>query len=303
MFTAFFDKLSGFFDRRFIVTYWTPTMLGLLLALALLVVDVGVEAAAGWWDGRAGTQQLMFGLGTLFVGSILAYLLQAFAASLLELYEGVGAHRTQLGAILDGAEDYSQRTYNLPGDRRGAWWPRLLAVLPDDRRLRIDDGFAAVVALLNLCTVFLIFAFAGGAYAALAIHRPAIFALVYAGGLLLAWFCYRGALIRAVNFADLIEAAFDYHRHDILEALHVPLPDSLAEERVLWYRLSQLVYNNLFPWDETISERDSELPHPPFHYDHYRPRSSPPKPDELHLKGEINLRGTPTVYVRGQGGQ
>ncbi|MEK8170988.1 hypothetical protein NKH77_19840 [Streptomyces sp. M19] len=44
---------------------------------------------------------------------------------------------------------------------------------------------------------------------------------------------YRGAVQAALAYGDAVRAAFDLHRFDLLAALRLPLPGSVAEERAL----------------------------------------------------------------------
>jgi len=48
---------------------------------------------------------------------------------------------------------------------------------------------------------------------------------------LLAWMSYRGAIAVARNHGRTLAAAYDLHRFDFLEAMHLPLPSDPAEER------------------------------------------------------------------------
>jgi hypothetical protein len=52
MLGTFLDKLSGFFDQRFLVAYWGPTLIGLGLAAGLGSVLFSFAGVLAWWTKR-----------------------------------------------------------------------------------------------------------------------------------------------------------------------------------------------------------------------------------------------------------
>ena len=149
---------------------------------------------------------------------------------------------TRLGNIIKAAEEY-------PADkgRYGMdavfFWPRLIAVIPDAARADLSDARASMTLLLNVST--LAFLLGLGSFTALAaamLHPAAAFWACGAGGLVLAALAYRSALAPGRIYAELVRAAFDLYRVDLLNQLKFALPDNLDEERALWDNLAQQMY-------------------------------------------------------------
>lgn len=140
---------------------------------------------------------------------------------------------TRLGNTLTAAEDYPRQMYGLDTT---LWWPRLASLLPADMQQQIDAALTPMLALLNLSLLFALLAFVGGV-ALVADHllgRPQplwLFLLTVPGGWLLAWLSYRAADTQSTVYGDQIRTAFDLHRHKVLEAMHIPRPTNLRDER------------------------------------------------------------------------
>lgn len=335
MFTTFVDKLSSLFDKRFLIAYWGPLLIGLALAVAVWSTQAGATAAGSWWDAQSATQQLLAGLGVLFAITVLAFVLQAFTVPLVRLYEGYWprwlgwlerrciavekarrdrllaandpraayysypdkedlVRATRLGNTMTAAEEYAWFVYRADAV---IWWPRLTAILPEALRSQLDGAFTPVVALLNLCTILLLWAVTGGGWLLGQGANPWLFALVFGGGLLLAWLCSRAAITQAEEYGDLVRAAFDLHRRDLLKQLSLSLPEDLYREQRLWTKLGNLHYHRVYPWIPSPGTEPDRLP-----FDNQSPPPLPPlppKPQEVH----VTLGGTPTVVVRRQGGE
>lgn len=335
MFTTFLDKLSSLFDKRFLIAYWGPLLIGLALSVAVWSTQAGATAAGAWWDAQSATQQLLFMLGVLLAVTVLAFVLQAFTVPLVRLYEGywpswlrrleqhciavekarrdrlhdAGDRRaalysypseerlvraTRLGNTMTAAEEYAWSVYRADAI---IWWPRLTAILPDTLRGQLDGAFTPVVALLNLCTILLLWAVGGGGWLLRQGGDPWLFVLVFGGGLLLAWLCSRAAITQAEEYGDLVRTAFDLHRRDLLQQLCLSLPEDLYREQRLWTKLGNLHYHRVYPWIPVEGLEADLLP-----FDNHSPPPSPPsppKPQEVH----VTLGGTPTVVVRHQGGE
>lgn len=371
MFTSFLDKLNSLFDKRFLIAYWGPLLIGLALAVAVWSTQAGATAAGVWWDAQSATQQLLLMLGALFAVTILAFVLQAFTVPLVRLYEGYWpswldglegrcikverARRNGLLLVEDEAsktdnvertlrngllvEDEASKTDNSvaevkPQSRRAAyysypnednliratrlgntmtaaeeytwfvyradaviWWPRLTAILPDALRSQLDGAFTPIAALLNLCTILLLWAVAGSGWLLSQGANPWLFALVFGGGLLLAWSCYRAAITQAEEYGDLVRTAFDLHRRDLLKQLSLPLPEDLVREQRLWTKLGNLHYHRVYPWIPVGGVAADSLP-----FDNHSPPPAPPAPSRLQ-EVHVTLEGAPTVIVRRQGGE
>jgi hypothetical protein len=96
MLNTFLDKATLFLDRRFFVTSWFPALMTLAAALFLRAWTFGLANTWVWWQslGPAPDQeigdyaQLWILLAVLLLVTLVAYLLQALARPLVQLYEG-----------------------------------------------------------------------------------------------------------------------------------------------------------------------------------------------------------------------
>jgi hypothetical protein len=143
--------------------------------------------------------------------------------------------------VLRSAEDYAFTTYGMDAV---FWWPRLVALLPEEMREGIEDALTPLFALLNLATLVGLMALGGPIY----LWRSGVGgwgkpAAVLAAGLLLSRLLYLGAVAQARGYGQQIRAAVDLYRFELLQALHHSLPASPREERELWGRLTAWVYN------------------------------------------------------------
>jgi uncharacterized membrane protein YhaH (DUF805 family) len=130
---------------------------------------------------------------------------------------------TQLGNALRAAEDRAGQRYGL--DTIAAW-PRLypclsppLADVLNALRDRLDLA-ARMAAALLLATV---------ASAAILV-RHGWWLLLPLITVMLSWIAYRAAIRAAVAYGLEIDVAFDLHRFDMLQSLHLPLPDNPESE-------------------------------------------------------------------------
>lgn len=211
---------------------------------------------------------------------------------------------TRLGNTLSAAEEYSSQAYGLDSV---LWWPRLTPLLPETLRSQIDAALTPMLALLNLSFLLTLFALFGGL--ALLLDdwffrsQPLwLYALVLGGGLVLARFCYVGAVSQAGEYGDLIRVAFDLHRRKLLEAMNVPLPAELMDERELWTALNQFVYFYTPPPQANLDPDGHQyVSDQHFRFDNYKPPASPPPPDQPQ-RIILEVRGAPYINIRRMGG-
>src|SRR5580704_1472229 len=89
MFTTFLDKLSGVFDRRFLVAYWAPVFVFFAVGAALSIGAVwDASETLDWWSGLSAAAQALLGAALLLLMLVGSYLLQAFQSSLMRMYQG-----------------------------------------------------------------------------------------------------------------------------------------------------------------------------------------------------------------------
>jgi len=325
MLGTFLDKLNVFFDRRFMIAYWSPIFIGSGLVAGLVAILIGPSSALGWWTGRTGTEQILLGVGALLVITVLAYLLEALTIPVVRLYEGywprgsltnwackmqknrkakstdsAAYHNfpldsdlvkpTQLGNVLVAAEEYPHQLYQLDAV---LWWPRLATLLPETFRAQVDTALTPVLAMLNLSMMLTMLALGGGTAVLLANRLWWLFGAVFLGGLLLARLCYLAAVSQAVDYGESVRVAFDLYRHDILKQMHIPLPDNLFKERLLWELLNKWLYSYAPPWE--IGAATNVLqPNDPFYNDTHQAPATPVQPQEMI----ITIKDVPAVTLK-----
>jgi hypothetical protein len=301
MLGTFLDKLGGLFDRRFIVACWGPLFIGFGLIGGLIVGELGPSVFFIWWERLSVEEQVVLGVGSLLTITLLAYMLDALTAPLIRFYEGYwswkwftrlltgwqkaqkakladSAHSygftrfprnsallkpTRLGNVLVAAEECPYQLYRLDAV---IWWPRLVTLLPERLRSQLDTALMPLMALLNLCMIFTLLALGGGATVLLTDKCWWLGVPVIIGGLVLARACYLAATNQAMDYGQLIRVAYDLYRHDILKQMHMPMPDNLVEERLLWDTLNTMMYNYIPPWEREAAIQTPRLAHP-FYYD------------------------------------
>lgn len=354
MFGTFLDKVSGIFDRRFIIAYWSPTLIFLSLALGLVMVLSAPSLAISWWQQLTGIEQVLLTGGLLLGITLLAYLLEAVETPLIRLYEGywpewvplthlarqrrqnqldrmlqrLGViekqqeetkkqlasvqpdqepvrirlkrlllHQqlserqlrktlnsfprdpglvkpTRFGNLLAAAEEYSYQLYQLDAV---PWWPRLVPLLPAKFRSEIDGALTPVLTVLNLSLGFTLLGIGGGVAVLLSSVVWWWSVLVLVVGIVLAWACYNAAVNQVVDYADLIRVAFDLYRQSILQQMHIPVPDNLQSERLLWTALNHWVSRYVPPWESEWVKHAPQLAEP-FYYDTHAVAASQPDP-------------------------
>jgi hypothetical protein len=438
MLGTFLDKMTGIFDQRFVVAYWTPIFFGLTLSVGLAVLLLGPSVIFGWWMSLNIPEEVLLGIGALLCVSLLAYLLETLTAPIVRLYEGywpegmltrwirtnkqkVLIHKqealankeielsaslralsaeqeavteqgndltlrlnalneereslntkqsnlsaslralsaeqeavaeqgndltarlrtlndeqvaltaqvndlmvrqkdlndeqealtaqvndltnreqilvnekkaldaklaynyaarylkyprdldhlkpTRLGNVLAAAEEYSFQIYNLDGV---IWWPRLAPLLPEPFRAQVDTALTPMLAVLNLSIILTLLALPGGILV-LPFNRPLwLIPVISLSGLLLAWIFYSAAVSQAIDYGKVIRVGFDHYRHQILKQMHLPIPDNLTQERLLWASLNKWLYQYTPPWEGVPEGVDAAQLTQPFYYDaHY----------------------------------
>jgi hypothetical protein len=186
----FLDKIHGFLDSRFIVSYLAPVFVALGLIWISLVIHFGWVSSRKCLLGIETSDQAMMGGTLLFLVTLLSYLLQAWTGPIIRFYEGytwpkwlanllqkaLSERRsskndfnrhiyfprnealdrpTRLGNILTAAEEHSYQLYRLEAIY---WWPRLTPLLSEAFRAQIDTAFTPLIALLNLSFLFTLLA-------------------------------------------------------------------------------------------------------------------------------------------------
>ena len=314
MLGTFLDKLNALFDRRLVIAYWSPIFSVSGLAGALLTGVVGPGAALEWWTKRGATQQLWLGFGALLTITVLAYILEALTTPIVRFFEGYWPegklyawgctrqkmHRgkasdsaryqrfpvnsdlvkpTRLGNVLVAAEEYPHQLYRLDAV---LWWPRLAATLPEALRTQIDAALTPMLAMLNLSMMLMLLGVGTGA-TLVSLHRSWWqLGSVLIAELLLARLCYLAATIQALEYGATIRVAFDLCRFDLLKQMHIPLPENLYKERLLWEVLNRWMFSYVPPW-EMDAVSDAMQPEDPFFNDTHTSAGKPAQPQEINV--------------------
>ncbi|MEU0406982.1 hypothetical protein ABZ307_04025 [Streptomyces griseorubiginosus] len=170
---------------------------------------------------------------------------------------------TALGNALRAGEIRAGERYGLS---TLASWPRIYMQVSDRMADALRSTREALDAATNLCWCFLALSVVS---AAAFYDEPGLWWLCGCG-LLLAAVAYKGAITAAQTYSGLMHVVYDLHRFDLVEALHLRLPDSPEDEEELFAQLSDLFtgrgkpdlpYDHrvgLSPADDTDGSADSE---------------------------------------------
>jgi hypothetical protein len=148
---------------------------------------------------------------------------------------------TRLGNILRASESY-------PLDRYGAdgvlVWPRLYPLLPEAVLTAVGQGRSSLEFLLVLSWLAAAFSVLSGAYLLVVTGQVWLFLLCLWGGAAVALLTYRSSLASARLYAEVLRAAFDLHRLDLLPYVGLTQPADARMERQRWEQFRRLVLRN-----------------------------------------------------------
>jgi hypothetical protein len=140
------------------------------------------------------------------------------------------------------------------------WWAPLVVLVP------------AVLAALWSSAAVAALALGAGVLAdrvssiSVELDRTALGLGVLAAVVLLAGLTYRNAVETAVAYGERIKATLDIHRWRVLDALKLPIPADLDQERALWNDVSSLLYRGYPPESDLYRYVGAEVaptPQPP----------------------------------------
>lgn len=138
---------------------------------------------------------------------------------------------TRLGNVIRSAETYPQARYGAPALRV---WPRLYHLLPPELQTSFEEAQNSMEFLLVVAFLSGLFGLPATVYLMCVEASTGWVMAASVGSAVIAYATYLGALAPAGLYADSIRAAFDTHRMKLLEALQVPRPATVAEERRTW---------------------------------------------------------------------
>jgi hypothetical protein len=153
-------------------------------------------------------------------------------------YAGKDVAPTKIGNISRTASYYAESRYSMNLE---IFWTRLQKVLQGDSnfypvvqeaKMQLDFviGLWWLTFSFTLIWVILLPIFGEAEY---------LFLFIALFGPALTWVWYRIALQNYRAFSDLLRAAIDLYRLDLLKTLHVALPANAEQERVLWKTLER----------------------------------------------------------------
>jgi hypothetical protein len=146
---------------------------------------------------------------------------------------------TRVGNIASSMQDYAETRYGMDLD---FFWGRIQSIAAADAKIADTllnaktqlDCVVVSVWLAALSTAFWI------AMLAMYGYSPLQFVIVTAAGAALTYFSYQLLVVSYYGFADIVRVTIDFYRIELLKRLHIQLPRSTSEERVLWRRLARI---------------------------------------------------------------
>ncbi|HVG46436.1 MAG TPA: hypothetical protein VM890_16950, partial [Longimicrobium sp.] len=145
---------------------------------------------------------------------------------------------TRLGNVMRAFERYPTVQYHMDAIY---FWPRLIAVIPEQYAGKLGDARTSLVFLLTLSflnTILGVMTVAAGLrYLPPAFTRHVVVPAF--GFFVAARWLYRESSGAASDWGHLVKSAFDLYRWDLLKKLgYLQDPHTRAEERALWSRIS-----------------------------------------------------------------
>jgi hypothetical protein len=150
---------------------------------------------------------------------------------------------TVLGNIIESYNAYPWKRYRIEAE---IYWSRLLQVIPPTFMSTMEEpriGMDFSLTMATLATAYAVFALFVGPWL---YPEWMIWLLITGLSIGFAAFFYRLAVGSAIQLGELVRAAFDLFRLDLLEALYRPHPATLSMERGQWEEVSRLaMYGNV----------------------------------------------------------
>jgi hypothetical protein len=140
---------------------------------------------------------------------------------------------TRLGNVLRAAEEYPQVRYGLSAN---VCWARLWLLLPEETRTDISGAHEQLNEAAQLCGWSLLFV----VWAAWVWWAPLV-------GLVVASLAYRGMVMAALVYGELMRAAFDLHRFDLYERLRWKPPQTPDAEDALGMQVTEYLHRGTAP--------------------------------------------------------
>lgn len=151
---------------------------------------------------------------------------------------------TIFGNVMANLYAYSEVRYGIPLD---VLWPRLTHVLPDTARQRVDDATILVDFSVISAAAALVVAGTSAAVRIVEDDAGQRAAIAFVAAAVAYYVLVRVTITAARSFADEVVACVDLHRHELLEALGLPVPDEITDEKATWHRVYLLLSRGELP--------------------------------------------------------
>lgn len=239
--SAVLGMVSTTFGRRFVAEALLPAAVfvvsGIMMLAWLTDADVAFQAGLGrLWEEWAT-------ILTLFLTVVIAVMMFYAPMGSALLWAAGRIRRTGEEDVVSVIRSYLRHRYGMDFDRM---WPRLLAVMPADSIERLEDSGSRFRLLANMClscaVLYLLCLFLGLLWGVpFASRATTVCFVVVLSALALSClgFC-RWAFQSAQDWGERVEAAFDFHRWDLLKRLGYSQEPRTPEEEVqLWQGISR----------------------------------------------------------------
>lgn len=153
-------------------------------------------------------------------------------------FAGKDVAPTTMGNISEIASYYARSRYSMNLE---VFWSRLQKILQGDASFYpvLQQAKMQLDFLVELFYLTLVFTLTWVIVLPILGEAKSTFVVIAVTGPVVTWTWYRIALQNYRALSDLLRAAIDLYRLDLLKTLHAPLPVNAEQERVLWENLEQ----------------------------------------------------------------
>ena len=145
---------------------------------------------------------------------------------------------TRLGNVIESYNYYAFKRFDIEAE---LVWPRLEHVVPDSFAARVKEAKITMDFFITLCTMTSLYTGLALLVGPWILYNRPLWVLVAAAAATLARFFYLMGVDAAIQYGDRLRSCFDLFRLELLKKLGFGRPVSLAAERALWQKFSQLI--------------------------------------------------------------
>jgi hypothetical protein len=153
-------------------------------------------------------------------------------------FAGKNVAPTMIGNISEIASYYARSRYSMNIE---IFWTRLQKAIQGDAKFYpvLQEAKLQLDFLVELLYLTVIFTLTWVIVLPILGEARSLYVVISIVSPLVAWAWYQIALQNYRALSDLLRAAVDLYRLDLLKMLHVPLPANAEQERVTWENLEQ----------------------------------------------------------------